>query len=702
MDGYEFYASARTRSPGQAKNAADPAPRSFLFLQGPISTFFDRLARALIARGHRVHRVNLHFGDRLFWRLPATHYRGRLEDWRDFVGAMLERHEVTDLVLHGDRRPYHIIAAEEARARGIAVIATDLGYVRPDWLTLEYDGMTTYSRFPRDPETIRMLAAKFPEPELGAWFHTPFWLIAALDIAYNLGLVFGRAGYPHYRYHSTVHPFGEYAGWLRSRPSKWLRSGAAAAVKTRLQAEPGSYFLVPLQLSTDFQIRAHSPFVDLRDAVRDIVASFAASTSRRKLVFVVHPLDNGLISWHRFVARLARQAGLAGQVFAIDGGTPAELLRNALGVVTINSTVGVTALTLGVPVKALGNAIFDVPGLTCQAPLEAFWHDQPRPDPGLMAAFLRALVGTTQVKGGYYEPTSQACATAGFVARLEQRPYPLPPLQAAEYAARAPRLPVRTVVVAGVSSGVGLALARAHAGPGMRLCLIGGSPATLDQAAADCRHRGALVETFCPPAGGIASIADFLAEFDRRSPVDALLVQLDASPERDEADGGPGMAAAMDVVAALAEPMRRRGCGHVMLLSNLAGRLAPAGLAGALAHRQALLAHGGALERRLWADGVAVTIVTPGRVAIRAASWLAAPEIATVGADRIGEAIAAGLHRHQPVVAVPGAAVAALRVLRLLSGRLRKIARNAAMPRVAAIAPAADRSPLAGKSASGD
>src|SRR5256885_4149070 len=54
-----------------------------------------------------------------------------------FIGEMLEQHGVTDLVLHGDRRPYHIVAAEEARARGIAVIATDLGYVRSEEHTSE-------------------------------------------------------------------------------------------------------------------------------------------------------------------------------------------------------------------------------------------------------------------------------------------------------------------------------------------------------------------------------------------------------------------------------------------------------------------------------------------------------------------------------------------------------------------------------------
>ena len=335
--------------------------------------------------------------------------------------------------------------------------------MRPDWITLEYDGMTTYSRFPRDPAAIRALAAALPAPDLQPRFHTPFWLIAALDVAYNLGLVFGRPFYPHYRYHSVVHPFAEYAGWLWSRAKRWFTAPATAAEKHRLEAAPGSYFLVPLQLSTDFQIRAHSPFRDVREAVREIIASFAASGSRRQLVFVVHPLDNGLIGWSRLITRLAKDFGVGERVQALHGGTPMELLRNAAGIVTINSTVGVTALHHGVPVKVLGNAVFDIAGLTCQSPLDAFWHDPLPPDRALMADFLRALIGTTQVKGGYYERASQDCAIAGFVERLEEGIYPLPALSATELAARAPVQTVQSVVVAGVSGGIGAALAGAFA-----------------------------------------------------------------------------------------------------------------------------------------------------------------------------------------------------------------------------------------------
>ena len=65
-----------------------PPRRSFLFLQGPISPFFDEVAAGLRALGHAAHRINLCLGDKLFWRGPgAVDYRGRAEDWPAFVDA---------------------------------------------------------------------------------------------------------------------------------------------------------------------------------------------------------------------------------------------------------------------------------------------------------------------------------------------------------------------------------------------------------------------------------------------------------------------------------------------------------------------------------------------------------------------------------------------------------------------------------------
>jgi capsular polysaccharide export protein len=647
---------------------ATAAPRSFLFLQGPISDFFDRLGRTLLARGHRVHRINLHFGDRLFWHLPATNFRGRFDDWRGFIGEMLEQHGVTDLVLHGDRRPYHIVAAEEARARGIAVIATDLGYVRPDWITLERDGMSTYSRFPRDPEAIRTLAPCFAIPDLPPRFHTPFWLISVLDILYNIGLVFGRPLYPHYRYHGIAHPFAEYFGWICSRAKQLARRPATVRLQARLRTAPGSYFVFPLQLPTDFQIRAHSPFADAREALHEVIASFARSDSKRSLVIVVHPLDNGLIDWCGLVRGLARRFGTGDRVFAFAGGVPGEILCHAAGIVTVNSTIGTTALGSGLPVKVLGNAVFDVPGLTSQQPLDAFWHEPTAPDQQLTLDFLRALIGATQVKGGYYTRAAQNQAIAGFITRLEGELYPLPPLDIAELAERRVREPAKTIAIAGLEDADGLALARAYAMPGTQLLLIGAGN-MLAGAAEDCRRRGALVEALTTDDCDTASLAAYLKARAFRD-IDVLA-----------AFAGLDLGRAMAAIDGLQQALRPSG------VIVLAGK-----------RNDELLRYARAARHRLRPEGVRVSIAAPGFAATQLAARLRAPALAAVGADKAARLIRRGaLHRRQ-AIALPGMPTALFRTARLFASRFNEWL---AAPDRSVPAPVAEE-PVPGRSGTGN
>ena len=392
-------------------------PRSFLFLQGPQSYFFERLGRLLMARGHRVQRINLNLGDRLFWRLPAYNFRDSSDVWPNFIETVLEKTQATDIVLHGDTRPYHIVAGEIACAQGVAVHVTDLGYLRPGWLTLEPDGMTSRSRFPRDATAIRALAQRCPAPDLAPRAAAPFRLLAGCDVAYNLASTLGRPLFPGYRRHGLYHPLAEYAGWIGNAPGRLARRRRTEAEKQRLAGDPRGYFLYPLQLATDFQLRAHSPFADARDALRLVLRSFSESGGGRRLAVVAHPLDEGLVDWRRLVRRAADE-----RVLFFDGGVPDALLANAAGIVTVNSTIGLAALRCGVPVKTLGSAIYDVAGLTHAGELAGFWRDPQRPDHDFLAVFLRALIGATQVKGDYHTPAGQAEALPAFVEHLERRP----------------------------------------------------------------------------------------------------------------------------------------------------------------------------------------------------------------------------------------------------------------------------------------
>jgi len=652
--------------------------RSFLFLQGPASDFFDQVGRALLARGHRVHRVNLHLGDRLFWHLPATNFRGRRTDWRHCVAGILDRHCVTDLVLMGPDRPYHVVAAEEARARGIAVICTDLGYLRPDWITPEQDGVTSWSRLPHDSRAIAELAACFPPPDMALRFRTPFALLAVTDLAYNLGELVGRPLYPHYRRHAIFHPLAEYAGWISALVRRAATRGRTERERARLEGGRGAYFLFPLQLATDFQLRAHAPYPDQREAIRDVLASFAASGTAHSLVIVVHPLDNGLIAWRRVALRHAAELGLAGRVVVLEGGITGGLLRRASGVVTINSTVGLTALQEQVPVKVLGNAVFDIPGLTCQAALDAFWHVPQRSDPDLLRNFLRVVAGTTQVKGGYFQRGAKAAAIAEAARRLDEGLPTLPPRHQPARAAYPGREPARRgIVITGASRGIGLALARVYAGPDVAMCLLGRDRARLETAAEDCRRRGAIVEAVCVDVRDEPALRRALADFDARVPVHLVIANAGVSgglgPDRsaEPADSARriievNLLGAMATVDALVEPMRARGRGHIVLVSSISAMAPTADLPAYSASKAGLLAYGHSLRRWLRRTGVRVSVVCPGFVESAMSARHKGPRPMLMTADRAAAVIRRGIDAGRRVIAFPWLLALGVRALSLL------------------------------------
>jgi capsular polysaccharide export protein len=399
------------------------ASQRYLFLQGPISPFFARLADRLEALGHSTRRINLCFGDRLLWRRPgATNYRGSLAAWPAFIADYLEREGITEIVLLGEQRAYHKAAIEAARARGIGVIATDFGYLRPDWITLERDGMSGTSRFPRDPAAIRERAAAAPPVDLTPAFQDSFWAMALRDMVYHLSASFLFWAHPGYRTHQVHHPLATYLGTgLRLLLGRLYRHRRAAGRIQALREGARPYFVFPLQMATDFQIRAYSPYDGLQEPIERVLASFAANApAETQLVVKIHPLDPGLVDWRRIVLRCARACGVRDRVHYIDGGQLNLLLARAQGVVTINSTVGLTALRMHVPVKPLGTAIYDVDGLTHDGDLDSFWRGPQPVDAGLLDAYVRALAACVQLRGVFYTDPGLQRAVDGAVYRLHR------------------------------------------------------------------------------------------------------------------------------------------------------------------------------------------------------------------------------------------------------------------------------------------
>lgn len=395
-------------------------PARYLFLQGQISRFFAQLGMGLAARGHAVHRVQFNTGDERFWRLPgAVRFVGRPEDWPDFLSQHLHAWGITDLILFGDCRPLHQVAIRHARLLGIAVHVFEEGYLRPDFITLESGGVNGHSSLPRDAAAYLEAAATLPVWQAPATVSSSFGRRALDDVHYNLATVLGAWRYPHYRSHRPWHPFADYVVGARRFPMKRLQSRKTAARARSLEQGAAPYFIFPLQLEADSQIRHHAPVGGVAAAIQQVLASFARHAPAETLLAITeHPLDYGPVDIAAVVARLAAAAGLTKRVVFLRGGSPNALVFAARGLVTINSTIGVTALAAGIPVIALGAAVYNLQGLIHQEGIDRFWQTPQAPDPVLFDAFRRVVAARTQIHGGYYSKQAIDCAVAGALDRM--------------------------------------------------------------------------------------------------------------------------------------------------------------------------------------------------------------------------------------------------------------------------------------------
>lgn len=394
--------------------------KHFLFLQGMPCSFFARLGKKLLANSHRVSRINLCVGDWWFWHGPqARSYRGSLADWPEYIRTYLVEQRVTDLVLLGEQRKYHKEAVAVAQSLGIRVTVTDFGYLRPDWITLERDGMGGNSHFPRDPVAIRAAAKQLDKPDFIRRYTDSTLRMAIGDLFYSFSNVFLHVLYPRYRRsEARPHPLVYFPlmGW-RMLFAK-TRQRKAIAQFQAIKASGATYFIFPLQLEHDFQIVAYSPYRNLDEPIAEVIRSFASLAGPTRLLIKSHPWEPGLKNWGKRIRCLAASYGVGDRIDYLDGGDLDAMIEGALGMVTVNSTSGLRALQLGCPVKVLGQAAFDVEEMTFRGSLNDFWTAPSKPDATLVEAYINLMAASIQIRGTYFSPVGAEAGAEAAASRL--------------------------------------------------------------------------------------------------------------------------------------------------------------------------------------------------------------------------------------------------------------------------------------------
>jgi len=388
----------------------------FLFLQGLPGPFFRRLAKRLRASGKRVSRINFNGGDLLDWRMAGGHgYHHGLARWPAWLALYLRRRAVTDIILFGDCRPLHRAAIEVARQCGVRVHVFEEGYLRPNHVTLERSGVNGFSALPRTIEDIRKIAAGGRIAPVAV--EARFGHRVREAVLHYVGVFFASPFFPFYRTHRARSFLHEAYGWAR----RYLRRHRErkASIDDLAQVAGRPFFLLPMQLDGDAQLRFHSRHSSMEEALSLILLSFADhAPDDCALVVKMHPLDPDLARWRRRVRRLARDLAISRRVAFVERADLDPLLDTASGVVTLNSTVGPLALARGTPVHATGKAIYAMNGLTHAGPLDDFWRDPGTVDEENYAAFRTALMRSCLVNGGFHSDAALELLVANSARRL--------------------------------------------------------------------------------------------------------------------------------------------------------------------------------------------------------------------------------------------------------------------------------------------
>ncbi len=393
--------------------------RSFIFLQGHVGPFFRILGRRLISEGHRVVRINFNGGDVFDWPGPETVVlRNKAKEWPNYLLELIQNNEATDLVTYGDCRPQLRAATKLARTAGVRCHVFEMGYIRPDFITLEDYGVNGNSLLPSQPEWYTDLARRLPADAPVKPARYSMDSLIRHSVAYNLAKFAAQPFFCRFRNHR---PYGERTA-VRCWTLKILQRRRQLLHDRHFQKEFLSsgkkFFLFCLQLGSDYQIRFHSPFGDMKTAIAFVLTSFSRNLpAEGDLLVKCHPEELFPLELERFTRQLAQGLGIEDRIHFTTGGNLDDYIVASQGMVTVNSTAAMASLDHNRPTIAMGKAVYRIPGLI-HGDLDSFWNDPVPPDDNLYRAFRKVLIHKTLINGNFFTEEGIDLAVPKAVKRL--------------------------------------------------------------------------------------------------------------------------------------------------------------------------------------------------------------------------------------------------------------------------------------------
>ncbi|HFJ1677773.1 TPA: capsule biosynthesis protein [Campylobacter coli] len=375
--------------------------KTVLLLQGPAGTFFHRLAIKMEKNKTKVLKLNFNGGDFFFYP-NGKRCKCDEKDLENFYESFFKEKKIDAIVMYNDCRLIHAKAIKVAKGLGIGIWIFEEGYLRPYCITFEKDGVNANSSLPRDKnfylscniltkESIKEIPGGFKFMAFSAFL---YWLFSFLLAPF----------FNNKLHHRTLFPF-EFLFWFRSLYRKYLYKLTEKKLNQKIYSLEKKYFLAILQVYNDTQIKHHYR-KSIEEFIEELILSFANhARAKSYLVFKHHPMDRGYRNYSKLINELSQKYHVEGRIFYVHDTYLPTLLKNALGCITINSTVGLSAILEGCPTKVCGNAFYNFEGLAYPKKLQFFWREAHayKPNPSLVINFKNYLLNTNQFNGNFYK-----------------------------------------------------------------------------------------------------------------------------------------------------------------------------------------------------------------------------------------------------------------------------------------------------------
>jgi len=417
------YNKIRKKTCASANCLAAPKQRIAL-LQGPVGPFFCRLKAKLERNNFDVWRISFNVGDALFSRRKQrVNFRGNIEDWRNWFSEFVSNKQLDYIILFGAERQIHRIAREVATSTDVLVISLEEGYIRPGYVTVELDGNNATSP----------LAGKLPPEDF-----TPKNDTALTPVDFNgLRKMFFYAGVYYFvrtlltfgkrrkLFHRPISLHYEAFYWIRNF-FRWITSRIqnSTAIQNLVEHFCEKYYLVPLQVAADGQMQFNALGWNVEKLVIQSINSFANSAPTCcRLVFKLHPMERGHSNCKTLISRVAADLGISNRVDVLETGSLSLLTRHAAGMITINSTSGLSAIYHGTPLMVIGNAIYASDELAWCAhgdpKFDLFWKRSFAAPNALREKYLLWIKEKALIQGDFYSASGIEAACDNFVARFK-------------------------------------------------------------------------------------------------------------------------------------------------------------------------------------------------------------------------------------------------------------------------------------------